>query len=113
MANDILKEKGITSTADFDAYYTEQYILLVELRFQHNPEAARILVLNWDYELVNEFEMISDDFDIIQPVYYATSDYLFFIDKGLTRDFDMIDYAIAVDDLLNDEVEILKVETYR
>ncbi len=58
--------------------------------------------------------MKAHDFDIIQAVYLAaTSDTLFFVDKGLVRALDTIDYAIAVDDLLNDDVEILKVETYR
>lgn len=114
VADDILKEKGIDTDDEFGVSYTEQYILLYELALQYKPEAAKVFVFNWDYELLNEFEVQSDDFSIAQPAYLATtSDYVYFIEFASRDAYELISYAIPVSELLEDDVPIYEVETHR
>ncbi len=114
MASDPLDDRGIDSDAEFGAYYTEQYILLIELRFKYRPEAPKIFVFNWDYELLNEFTVQSDDFSIVQPKYLATtSDSVYFIESSTRNHYELINYLIPVDSLLEEIVPIYQVDTYR
>lgn len=99
---------------DYGAYFSEDYILLIELKFTYEATPPTVYVYSRDYTLLNEFKLQSDDFTMTLPALMAiTDEYIYFVETFMTQGNQQISYAIPVDTLSGDDVPIYQVNTYR